>query len=851
MILLRLISWPYLRRHLIRSVLTLAGVALGVALYVGIHAANRAVLASLSETIEKIGGAAQLQVTAGEVGFPEWVLEKVRTVKGVSTAMPVVEGTVETERKGSSRLFVRGLEVSSERSLRDYGLEGADQITMDERAVFLMRSNWLIVTEKFARRNGLKLGTELGLAGVRGSAKFVVRGIMRNSRSTRAFGGNFAFMDIHAAQRVFGRGRRFNRVEVALDKGVSPRLVRASLVAALGRGLDVDPASGRGEQLDAVLAAYKTSVGISSVLALFIGLFMIYNAFAIAVSQRRSEIGILRALGASRGQIRGLFLTEGAVTGVLGSILGLAVGAVFARGMAGSIGTMLEGVYGLPLQGTPEVSADPGLLALAVALGIATSVIAAWIPARSAARVDPVHALQKNGGEILTSGDNLAMRWWGLAAAALASLLFQFGGVRWAFYLSYGLTVTAVLFLAPTLTLWITRALRPFLSWLRPVEGALAADSLLRAPQRTSATVIAVMLSLALVIGLGGLARASHASISQWIRQALSADLLVTAARNPVEHAFNFPSSMGDELAALPGVAHVQPVRTARINYRGKPALLVAAALEDIARRAVRRTIAGDPGRMYALASHGQGAIVSQNFAQLRHMKIGDRLALPTPTGMLVLPIVGVVVDWSDPLGTIFVDRRIYVRRWEDRGVNVFNVYLNPGVDELTVRRRVITKYEGKRRIFVRTNREVRDHVIRLADQWLNIAYVQLGIAVLVAILGIANTLTVSVLDSRRELSVLRAVGAFAGQVRRAIWMEAVVIAMVGVVLGGILGALNLYYLLSVTRLDISGFSLDYQFPWILAAFLFPIMLITALGAALGPGQSAVRDSLVEGLEYE
>jgi putative ABC transport system permease protein len=851
MILLRLISWPYLRRHAVRSLLTLASVVLGVALYVGIHTANRAVVTGFSQTIDRIGGATQLQVTSGEAGLPAWVLGKVRAVPGVRIAVPVIEAAVDTGREREGQLLVRGVDMSSDRTLRAYGFEGVDEIRIDDPLMFLAQPDSLIVTSEFAARNGLTLGATLALTGMDGPARFVVRGIMKSGGLTQAFGGSLAIMDINAAQQVFGRGRSFDRIDVALDRGVSLDAGRAALVAALGPGLEVSPPSSRGRRLDALLVAYKLTIGVSSVFALFIGLFIIYNAFAIAVTQRRSEIGILRALGATRGQVRTLFLTEGAVVGLLGSAAGLAVGVVLARFMTASISSMLEGVYGLTRQTGAGLSADPRVLGLAIVLGTLTSVLAAWIPARSAARVDPVHALQKGGTQVLAAGESRARRWCALGAAVPSGLLFLGGGARPAFYLGYVLAIVAVLLLTPTLTLWITRVLRPFLSWLRPVEGALAADSLLQAPRRTSATVAAVMLSLALVVGLGGLARAGYESITGWVSEALNADLLVTGSRNLAGRTFRFPASMGEELAAIPGVARVQRVRSTRINYRNTPVRLVSLELDKVARGARRHPLAGNPERMYALASRGDGVIVSENFAQLQRMRLGDRLKLGTPAGMLVLPIVGIIVDWSDPLGTIFVDRRVYVRYWQDDTVNVFNAYLSPGAEERTVRERVIAKYAGKRRIFVLTNHEVRDYVLRLTDQWLGLTYVQLAVAVLVAILGVVNTLTVSILDRRRELGVLRAVGAFAGQVRRAIWIEALTIAAVGVVLGVALGAINLHYLLGVTKLDISGVSLDYQFPWALATLIVPTMLGAALVAALGPGESAVRGSLVEALEYE
>jgi putative ABC transport system permease protein len=167
------------------------------------------------------------------------------------------------------------------------------------------------------------------------------------------------------------------------------------------------------------------------------------------------------------------------------------------------------------------------------------------------------------------------------------------------------------------------------------------------------------------------------------------------------------------------------------------------------------------------------------------------------------------------------------------------------------VRQRITNLYAGRRHTFVLTNAESRAYILRLADQWFGLMNVQIGIAVLVAIFGIVNTLTVSITDRRRELGVLKAVGALRAQIRRSIWLEAGSIAFIGVVLGCVLGAVNLYYLLDIVHRDAVGLRLDYEFPTSTMLMLVPIMLAAAFLAALWPSQAAVRGSLVEALEYE
>ena len=850
MILLRLISWPYFRKHVLRTMLTIAGIVLGVAVFVGMHTANQSVLFAFSRTVDRIAGKTEIQVTAGEAGFEEDILEKVQSVPSVRVAVPVIEAVVDTRMAGEGSLLVLAVDMTGDRSLRDYDLESGDEAVIDDPLVFLAQPDSIILTKQFAEKSRLAVNDKIRLGTAEGDRQFTIRGIMKTGGLTSAFGGNLAIMDVYAAQKMFGRGRTFDRIDVGVKPGSTIADCERELTALLGAGFQIEPPSGRGQQFEAMLAAYSMMVGISSLFALFIGMFIIYNSFAIAVTQRRSEIGILRALGATRAQIRWLFLGESAVTGVIGSLGGLVFGTLIARGIAASIGTLISDVYGVA-QRADEVAASPVLLLTALGIGVATSIVAAVIPARNAARVDPVQALQKGKFQILSAGEYRLRAVLAAIGALGAMFCLVLGGSRVMFYAGYGMAIASALLLSPLLAVALARAMRPVLKWLRPVEGALAADSLLQAPRRTSASVAALMLSLALVVAFAGMARASYSSIIDWMNTALNPDLFVSPSQNIVVRTIRFPSAMEGELAAVPGVERVQAVRDARIVFRKTPVMVVAVDIMSVSQTARREPVAGVADDMYRRTAAGQGLMVSDNLAQLQRLSLGDVLEVPAPYGVIRLPIVGVVVDYSDQQGTILMDRRLFQQYWHDDTVNIFRLYLKPGTPMPDVRRNILERYAGGRQVFVLTNDELKAYILKITDQWFGLTSVQIAVAVLVAILGIVNTLTVSIIDRRRELGVLQAVGGLRGQIRRTIWIEALSIGTLGLLLGFGFGAINLYYILQIIHQDIAGMRLDYQFPVAVAAALVPTILASAFIAAVWPAESAVHGSLVEALEYE
>jgi putative ABC transport system permease protein len=850
-VLFRQISIPEFRKHLLRSLLTLLGVLLGVAIFSAVRSGNSSLKTALRDTIDQIAGKAVLQVTAGQVGVPESVLDEVRSVRGVRAAVPVIEVVVRTADASQGNILILGVDLTGDRSMREYSLEGDDEAVSDP-LVFLAQPDSVIISKEFAARNHLQEDDRITLATPLGDKVFIVRGIMAPRGPAKAFGGNIGIMDIYSAQFVFDRGRFFDRIDVALDEGVKTAAVVSQIEARLGPGFKIEPPLRRGKQTESLMEAFAQTLFFSSIMALLVGLFLIFNAFSVSVTQRRTQIGILRALGVTRAQIQSLFLGESLLLGLVGSVVGVTAGMFLGRAMILFMASVVEKAYGVRIF-VDKLHIDPQWTALSVALGMGTSLVGAYLPARAAARVDPVLALQKGKFQIMFLGKNRHRTWVG---GLLLVICVGLGYTPWSEMLRVQLIILATLFLGltllvPTLSHLLAELLRHPMGWLFGVEGRLASDSLVQAPRRTSATVAALMLSLAFVISSASFSSSVKTSMVQWMDFAINPDLIVSASENLTARTFQFPAEMGDELKKIPGVRQVDAVRMIAVDYEKTTPLLRSIEIDQYLRRATPIMVEGRVSDLIPGMLGKKSVLISNNFARLHHLKKGARISLNTPTGRHQFEVVGVEVAYHSDHGTLLLDRRVYEKLWNDDRVDTFQLMLDKGYDPVKVMQEIQRHFADHRNVFVLTNKDIRKEILRLTNQFWTLTYVQLMVAVVVAVLGILNSLMVSISERRREIGILRALGGERHRVRKAIMLEAVCVGLVAVILGTVAGSTMGFYVMGTFGASITGWIFPYEFPTEVVLALFPGIILITLLAAWYPSSLALKTSLAEALAYE
>ncbi|MBI2963701.1 MAG: FtsX-like permease family protein [Deltaproteobacteria bacterium] len=856
---LRRVSLRHLAAHKLRTLLTLGGIALGVATVVSMRLMHESVSRSYERTVEKIAGKAALEITNGEGGVPEELLAEVRQLPGVGVAAASVQGFVPLPGHGGERLYVFGVDLLADQELRDYQF-GAAEAAMDDPLVFLAQPDSIALSAQFLERIGAALEDRLDVLVSSGVRTLTVRASLDvRTGPASLFGGRFAVMDVFAAQRLFGLDKRFTQIDVGLADGAELGAVKAALERRVGgRGIVEEPRA-RGQTLERLLTSNRYGMTLAAMLAVVVGVYLIFNTMMITVAQREREIGCLRALGMRRGEVLRLVLVEALVLGAVGALGGVPLGYGLARGLSQAFALSLGGMYMMPVD-VPEIRLDVVSAAAGVTLGLVGAVAAAIVPARHAVSVHPLEALRPAAARRVPPRAYGRAAAGGVALIAVVAILWMLRDVA---PLSRNVNGSlAILGLLIGASLIVPAAVRGFALRVEPLlsrglgpVGSLATRSIVDHIGRVAITCSAFLVSLAGALAVATWMSSFQRTLSVWMDGVFSnIDLVISSGGRPLSNDTTpLPGDLVAEIAALPEVARVDSVRIARITHEGVPTNLIATDARLWADGVRRLTMLdGTESEAYPRLLAGEAVAVNEAFCARFRKKRGDLVSLPTPSGELRLPITAVYFDpgFGD-MGIVLMDRGLYGRLWRDERVSFIEPALRPGADRELVMETIRSRWGKQHALFVVTMEQFRGEADQLLNQTLLVAYPLVVIAIAIALLGVVNSLLASVLDRIREIGVLRAVGATRAQIARSIVIEATIIGLLGGVLAVAVGSVLGYVQVDVLFRGMFGMTVLYRYPT--AAALFSLVAALLLAAASGylPGRQAGRIEIIKALEYE
>lgn len=853
--LLKCITFPYLKRHRLHIGLTLLGIALGVAVITSISIVNRTLSLSFQRTIDLVAGKAVLQVMNAESGIRESLYPSIRDTEGVQDAAPSVQGFLPLVGFEGERLFVYGVDLLTDTFIRDYRFAG-DPFDLDSALNFIARSDSIALTESISRRLNLPLGAGLTLSTSRGIHRYTVRALLKEEGVAKVFGGSFALMDLPVAQIALGKEGKIDIVDVTLAKGEEIERVKERIEASVKGAALVQRPKERGEQIESLLTSFRVGLFFVSTVAMFVGFFLIYNTISISVVQRKREIGTLRCLGVLRGDLLGLFMVEALLMSLLGSLAGVLLGVLLGKGAVLVAGQTVSNLFvQVDLARTAFSLVD---LWIGLGCGVGVSLLAALQPAREAMRVSPLENYRQVAwGPRSRTPFRATML--GFLLLIFSLPLWFYAPASWSGIQKFTLGMLAALifllglsFLCPFFVLGGVRLVRLCTRRLNWVGGRLGLDHLARSPVRCGITVATLMISLASIFIIAAFLHSVRGSLISWVDQMVTADLIVSSGARTAG-SLNVPlkEDLAGGLRALPGVRVLDLYRLIRSTYQGRPILIESFSAQAAAQVRELPMVEGKRDQALRKMAKGEGVLVSESFKSRFGKGLGDSIELTTPSGLQDFKVLGVYVNYSSDSGSVFIDRSLYKLIWGDDLVDAFDLWLVPGTDQREVMDNIKRTYGEKYQLFVSTHGELRDTVVGIMEQSFQVNYAVLIVAVVVAFLSVVNTLLASVLDRRREIGILRAIGATKRQVRTMVVAEAGWMGLTGGILGLISGTIISYHHVVYNTKVLTGWTFQYHYPFGVAWLCVTLAVSLCLLAAYIPARKAVETNVVSAVGYE
>ncbi len=838
-----------------RSLLTAAGIVLGVGMILGVLLLSATINRTFADLYDSVYGRADLIVSGGgEDSLPRDAFRTASEARGVDEAVgriqsvfTLVDDKGEAPPDATKQLNVAGQDPDATNITDSETIAGRDP----------RRGREVSVQDSWADANDIEAGDRISLATPDGKRRFEVVGLFAFQSGFEFGGEGFAVMPLAEARKVMDKKRSFDEIDVIVEGGAETIAgVERRLDRQLGRGVRVETPQTKSEDVESQLQAFNAILYFFAAMALFVGGFLIFNAFNMTVLQRTRELGMLRTLGTPRRRITSSVLREAALLGVLGATLGLGLGFALAYALTELVRALDFPVGELTFKWWAPVAA--------VVTGLATAVLGAFMPARRAGRTSPIRAVL--GSDELRPKPRPRR-----AAIGVVLILLGLAGAFWlgaaeettAIVAAAGMTGTIAIFFGIAMVApFVVRPLVRALSWpvrkVLPVEGRLASDAARSDPGRTAATATALLIGLALVVAVNSLGSSFLGTISDEFDRAFARDL--TVQPSGLAPGQGPQQTIGDRLSErLERIPEAKVVARERFLFttdlpgpKGKTksdGLLVG--FEPTEYEQVDTTDIKGASREEVFRRMKRGEVtVGEGYADEEDLEVGDALRLEGPSGekrARVAGIVQTVLFGGQTVGmSLETLREVYGVTADSELALKATSEADREVLEGKVRRIVRQDFPN---LAVLSNTELKANVEDQVNQQFATFYAIVGVAIFASLFGIINTLTMSVLERTREIGVLRALGASRWQIRRQVAAESVVIGLVGALLGVAVGTGLGYALLQGLASGVPGVS--YRPPVAAMVGVAAAGIVLGLIASILPARRAARLDVIQAISYE
>jgi putative ABC transport system permease protein len=815
-------SFSYLLRHPWQLALALLGIGIGVAVIVAVDLANASARKAFTLSMEQVAGEATHQVVGGPRGIEEHVYTRLRVDHGIRNIAPVVSGPVEI---GDTLLDLLGVDVFAEQEIRKFTSEattpdsGGEVSPQNLFRAFLTEPGAATMSGRTAAKLGIQVGD---------SFTVVAAGIERSATLLGVFGGeqggldNIVIADIGTAQEWLDQDGWLSRIDVRISDGDTATLGR--LEAALPDGVRVLTAAGRTQATAAMSKAFMTNLTAMSLLALLVGLFLIFNSVSFSVLQRRGLIAVLRALGITRRQVFAMILAEAALLGVIAATLGVLFGLWLGEQLLVLVSRSINDLYFRV--SVTEVSADTFSIAKGLLAGVLAAFVAAAAPAADATTYEPRLAMLRSSLERRTGRALPYIALAGFVTMVVAVALLIFSGRN----LVAGLAAVFLLILGfacsvPLAVRWASSILAPAAQAIGGAIARMAVSGIATGLSRTAIAIVALAIAVSATIGVSVMVDSFRGSVKNWLEQTLQADVYVGVQRGAMQ------PDLIDDLSNIAGVVEVSTSRRTTIEDSSGRTQLLAIRMAP-GGYAGTELLDSNPNEVWAAWESDDTVLVSEPYAYQNRVVPGDSITLPTSSGDRAFVVAARYQSYDINASAVMISRNNYDRYFDDNGVDALGLYLSAGTDVDDVITQVRSISEGRQRVRVDSNARIRDLSLEIFDQTFVITDVLYWLAISVAFIGILGAMLALQLERAREFAMLRALGMTPGQIGSMITAQTGVIGLLSGIAAIPLGVVMAWILIKVINRRAFGWQIDMS----VAPDILVSALVFAVAASLLAG---------------
>jgi putative ABC transport system permease protein len=844
--ILRRSGLRHLARHPLQLLFGVMGVALGVAAVLSIDLANESARRAFQISAETVAGKATHRIIGGPSGLPEGLYVTLRRQGNAGSMAPVVEGYARVPGRPGTTLHILGIDPFAEGPFRTY-TRGNDPGAGIPR--LLTRPGAVMLLEETASRLGIPPDGTLPLRVGVESRSVTLSGFLRpgDELSRQALEAT-AVADISTAQELLGTTGRLSRIDLRVPEGAEGEKALSRIRERLPPGAEIVPAGARGSALEQMTRAFSLNLSALSLLALLVGMFLVYNTMTFSVLQRRQIVGTLRALGVTRGEVFAQVLSEAAVLGVAGTALGLPMGYLLGKALLGMVTRSIGDLYfSLSVQ---NVSVTAATLLKAGALGTVGALAASLWPAHEATSTPPRDVMRRSSIEkgVRKILPLLSAAGAGLILLGAGAELYPSRSIPLSFFGLF-LIVAGYALLVPGAAALLARGIQPALSFVFGTQGKMAARGIPASISRTGVAAAALVVAVSTTVGIGIMIGSFRRTVGDWLDQSLRSDIYVSsgedrrgADRTPL------PGKLIADVSSLPEVLQVASVSRRTLE---SPDGFTELFVMRIPREGFEafRFREGDARTAWE-ALHRGAVIVSDPYAYHHGVRKGDALRLRTDRGAREFPVAGVYYDYSSDQGLVGILGETYDRFWDDRGVDSIGIRLSPGTStEAAIAR--IRGVAGDRPVVVRSNRALREASLRVFDRTFGVTNVLRALTVLIAFVGVLNAMMAIQMEREKEHAVLRAVGLTPLQAWGLVAGESAVVGAVAGLLAVPLGGAQALILIRFINRRSFGWTMQtFVDPWILLQAV-ALALAASVLAGLYPATRLARSSPARALQEE